>query len=176
MSVVSLADAKQHLRIDEDDEDALIAGLIMAAEDHIERSTGLVLTRRVIGEVIQGFGSKIRAWPVVSVDTVSYVDGAGVDQTIGADSYKLVGAARPARLSNVSSPWPPLGRLNGSVTLTMTAGFGNAADVPGGVAQAIKMLVGHFYRNREAVVTAGTPLQVPMAVDMLLEPHRPRAL
>lgn len=176
MTVLSLEIVKQHLRIDDDEEDSLIAGLIMAAEDHVERATGLVLERRVVVEVIQGFGGKIRAWPIISVDGLCYVDGAGRDQTVPADGFRLIAAARPARIKNANAPWPVLGRLNGAVTVTMTAGFENSADVPAGVIQAVKMIVGHFYRNREAVVTAGTPVQVPMAVDMLLEPHRPRAI
>lgn len=176
MTVLSPEEAKRHLRVDGDEEDLLIAGLIMAAEDHIERSTGLVLEQRTVVEVIQGFGGKIRAWPVSGIDSLAYVDGAGRDQIVSADSFRLTAAVRPARLANTSAPWPILGRLNGTVTVTMTAGFEHPSDVPAGVIQAIKMIVGHFYRNREAVVVAGTPVQVPMAVDMLLEPHRPRAI
>lgn len=176
MAVLSLEDAKIHLRVDDDAEDALISGLIAAAVDHVERTTGLVLERRTVVETVTGFGGRFRSWPVVSVDSVAYVDGAGVDQILPSNVFRTIAAARPARLANVAAPWPKLGRLNGAVTLTMTAGYADAAAVPAGVVQALKMIVGHFYRNRDAVVTIGTPVEVPMAADMLLEPHRPRAI
>jgi uncharacterized phiE125 gp8 family phage protein len=171
-SPLSLKAAKDHLRVDGDDEDDLINGLIAAAVDHVERFTGLVLTRRVVIEGVTGFNGKIRAWPISSVDEVAYVDGKGVDQVLDGDSWRLNAAARPARLGTLSQPWPAVGRLNGTVSITMTAGYEKDADLPGGVVQALKMLVGHFYRNREAVVASGSPMEVPMAVDMLLQPHR----
>ena len=176
MAVLSLAEAKEHLRVDDDDQDALIAGLISAAEDHVERVTGLVLERRTVTEAITGFGGKIRAWPVVSIESVDFIDAAGVDQQLAANVFRANVAVRPARLMTVGSAWPVLGRLNGTVNLTMTAGFADASSVPPGVVQAIRMIVGHFFRNRDAVVTMGTPVEVPMAADMLLEPYRPRAI
>jgi len=173
MAAMSLAEVKQHLRVDDDAEDAFITGLIAAAIDHVERSTGLVLERRTVVETITGFGARIRTWPITTVDSVEYVDGSGVDQAILATDYRLRNAVRPARLANIAKPWPPLGRLNGAVTLTMTAGYDDQTEVPAGVWQAIKMIVGHFYDNRAAVVIANAvPVEVPMAVEMLLAPHR----
>lgn len=36
------------------------------------------------------------------------------------------------------------------------------------VQQAVLLLVGHWYANREAVVIGGAPAEVPLAVDRLL--------
>lgn len=176
MPVMSMADVKGHLRVDGDAEDDLIAGLIAAAVDHVERITGLVLAPRTVVEVITGFGARFRSWPIVTIDAVAYVDRSGVDQNLAAGAFRLVASVRPGRLANIATPWPSLGRLNGAVTVTMTAGFADPADIPAGVILALKMIVGHFYRNREAVITAGMPIEVPLAVDALLEPHRPRAI
>jgi uncharacterized phiE125 gp8 family phage protein len=170
-SPLTLAAAKDYLRVDDDDEDALISGLIAAATDHVERFTGLILDRRTVSEGVTGFAGRIRTWPIVSVEEVAYVDHQGLDQVLDTNSWRLNAATRPARLGTRSKPWPTVGRLNGTISITMIAGY-SGTDLPSGVMQALKMLVGHFYRNREAVIASGSPVEVPMAVDMLLQPHR----
>lgn len=40
------------------------------------------------------------------------------------------------------------------------------------VEQAVLLLVGHWYANREAVVVGATPSAVPLAVDRLLWPRK----
>jgi hypothetical protein len=39
--------------------------------------------------------------------------------------------------------------------------------------QAMRLLVGHFYENREAVQSGGSVIEMPFAVDALLRPYRP---
>ncbi|MDK1372955.1 MULTISPECIES: head-tail connector protein [unclassified Sinorhizobium] len=50
-------------------------------------------------------------------------------------------------------------------------GVATAAPVPASVKHAALLLIGHFYNNREAV-SAERLAKVPMAVDMLIAPHR----
>jgi hypothetical protein len=38
--------------------------------------------------------------------------------------------------------------------------------------QAMLLLIGHWYNNRESVQIGAAPAEVPMAVDMLLSPHK----
>lgn len=48
------------------------------------------------------------------------------------------------------------------------------ADVwpaPSDIQQAVKLLVGHWFENRESVVVGTTSAEVPMSVEMLLSPH-----
>ena len=58
--------------------------------------------------------------------------------------------------------------------MTYTAGFGAASsDVPPNVIHAVKLLVGHFYENREATAAiAGAFVALPFAVDALLAPWK----
>jgi len=44
--------------------------------------------------------------------------------------------------------------------------------VPEKVKSAIKLLVGHWYKNREAVVTGTVPRPLEMAVQSLLSQNR----
>ena len=58
------------------------------------------------------------------------------------------------------------------VKITITAGFGAADDVDEGLKVAIKMLVGHWYDNRETVVMGMSAIELPMAVSALLARYR----
>jgi uncharacterized phage protein (predicted DNA packaging) len=55
--ILSVAEAKDHLRVDHDDDDPLIEGCIAAAVDHVERFTGLTL---VDGEVPAGITQALK--------------------------------------------------------------------------------------------------------------------
>ena len=60
------------------------------------------------------------------------------------------------------------------VTVTYTAGYA-AGEEPQSLIQAMLLLVGHFYANREAVTLGGTssaPQEVPLAVESLCNQHR----
>ena len=47
-----------------------------------------------------------------------------------------------------------------------------ATTVPGPLVQALLLLVGHLYENREAVVVGANAIKLPMAVDWLVMPFR----
>jgi uncharacterized phiE125 gp8 family phage protein len=53
----------------------------------------------------------------------------------------------------------------------VTAGYANAAAVPEAIKTAIKMMVAHWYANRETVA-AQQMTTVPFAAEHLLMPYR----
>ena len=64
----------------------------------------------------------------------------------------------------------------GAVKVTFTAGFGDASTIPDDLKAAVKLLIGHWYEHREAVVgvearDSSTPL--PLGVDLILDGYRP---
>jgi uncharacterized phiE125 gp8 family phage protein len=170
-SPLTLEDAKAHLRVDGDDEDDLIDGCIAAAVDHVERFTGLVLTRRLVTETLWNWGDRLNSWPVRGIVSVSYVDALYLEQDYDLTALRVNLAARPVRLgTNVR--WPLVYGHNAPITVVVDAGYLTSAEVPASVMQAIKLLVGHFFRNREAASVGVTVTEVPMAVDSLLRSHR----
>jgi uncharacterized phiE125 gp8 family phage protein len=59
-----------------------------------------------------------------------------------------------------------------TVTVRFVAGYGaNPGDVPEPLRQAMLLLIGHYYENREAVA-AGTLTELPFAVASLVFPFR----
>lgn len=173
---VSIAEARQHCRIDHTDEDDYIAGLIVAArswcEDYCRRS----FMTRTIEMKRPRFRSPmdLPRGPVQSVSSVQYQDSDDATQTLSADVYELAADPVMARVVLRSSQsWPTTADVEHPVTITYVSGYGDlSADVPATIRQAIKMMVGQLYEYREPIVTGTSIAHVPMAVESLLAPYR----
>ena len=177
---ITLDEAKDHLRVDGDDENALIMGYIKAARRQCE-----MVSRRAF--VTQTWELALEGWrrcdyielpkpPLASVASVKYTDSAGVEWTMSGADYVVDTYRQPGRVMlGYSKAWPSVTLRPGpSVVVRYVAGYGMPAAVPETYKQAIKLLVGHYYENREAIVIqAGVvATQVPMAVDALLMTDR----
>jgi uncharacterized phiE125 gp8 family phage protein len=174
---ISLAEAKAHLRIDEDDEDTLIASLIAAARMFVERTLGLAL-------VTQGWSYFLDFWPrstcvtlpispVQAVGAVTLHDTDGGATMVNAEGYAVDALSSPARLVFKSAPPPVVPRELNAFEIGFTAGYGDAAsDVPAPIRQALILLVAHWFERREPVVLGLGAQEVPTTVAGLLLPYR----
>jgi uncharacterized phiE125 gp8 family phage protein len=173
---VPLDDVKAHLRVDQDDEDDLLASAIVAARCHVENAT-----RRVL--IAQGWRIHLDRWPrkrmlrlpiapLISVDEVRVRTGDG-PTLVDADEYVVDAASVPGRLL-VSGDVPcPASRTPGAIEIDLTAGYGAlAADVPSPLRHAIRMLVAHWYEQRGAVGDARPGETVPFGFAALIAPYR----
>jgi uncharacterized phiE125 gp8 family phage protein len=182
---VTLAEAKLHLRVDTADEDALIDTLIRAARQYVE-----TFTRRAL--IAQTWDDKRDEFPcgdgtielpiagVSSVTSISYVDTNGDTQTWSASLYQTDLPSGPkapfARICPAYAQYYPQTRTQmNAVTVRFVAGYGTtSAAVPESLKAGIKLLIGHWFMNREAVmVGVGIgAVAVPATVDWLLWPYR----
>src|SRR3546814_18289687 len=64
-----------------------------------------------------------------------------------------------------ASQWPAIGR-NGYATVTYTAGYA-PEEVPVALVQAMLLLIGHSFSNREAVSVGNTGSEIPLGVESL---------
>ncbi len=161
--VVGLAECKAALRLERDDEDALIAGHIRAATALCEAFTGLWLIEREGEQRLAGdlVWQRLLASPVVSVTGVF---SAGVALADGWEAEVAADGTGWVRL--VRRPDAP-------VVARFRAGL--AADwngVPEPLRAGIVRLVSHFFTHRDAA-DAGPP---PAAVAALWRPWRRMAL
>jgi uncharacterized phiE125 gp8 family phage protein len=174
---VSLAEAKAHLRVEIDDDDALITGLVVAARQACEHEVDRAFVTQVFDYTADEFGAAILLpiGSVQSVGLVTYVDDSGATATLAGGQY-LVSLGAPGLITpayNVT--WPVPRYQPGAVTVRFTAGYGAAAAVPECAKLAIKMLVAHWYENRAAAAEAtvgGGVVEMPLAVKHLLAPLR----
>lgn len=151
---VTLADAKQHLRIDADntDDDTLIASLITTARQQAEHRTG---RRYGVQTWIRAYDA-FPAWPILLPDppateivSIKYDDTAGTEQTMDPADYRLRPHSEPAVVLPVKS-WPATLAEPGAVRITYRCGL-DATDARWASLRAwIKLAVGTWYHNREA--------------------------
>jgi uncharacterized phiE125 gp8 family phage protein len=177
---VSLAEAKAHLRVLGTAEDMLIGALVTAATAHFDGRQG-VLGRSL---VTQTWEVRYNAFPGVprgrmelplpplqSVVSIKYLDGLGTETTLDPAAYVVepghhTGRVRPS----YGLTWPTARDEDGAVRIRFIAGYGGKEAVPSPIKQAILLLVGHWWINREAVGDAKGPHA--FAVDALTNPYR----
>jgi len=173
---VELDQARLQVRADGDNEDDLIEAYLLAAREYVETYTGLALIDQEWEQTADSLDEEIvlRKRPVKSVASVKYFDTNNVEQTLDSGSYRLVKRDSGDQvLISTGVAWPVAYPIEGSVTVRFISGFGDAAEsVPAAMKQAIKLLVAHWFANREAVSAKSEPKEVPMGVEALLFPHR----
>ncbi|RDI51228.1 head-tail connector protein [Microvirga subterranea] len=181
---VTLDEVKDHLRVTNDLEDDLLSNLITTARQKLDGPRGL-LGRALITQTwtatLDGFPRVIDLpfAPVSAVSAITYRDTTGIEQTLAADAYMVAGLLDD-HLTAISpvcgKSWPFIPYSPGRVSVTFTAGYGDAPeDVPEPIRTAIKMLVGHLYKNREAVtVASGSMMETPIGWQDLVADYRIR--
>ena len=178
---LGLEEAKRWCRVTSDAEDDVVEALVAAARKRIERGTELALITQTVEVKLDRFwGScaiELPMPPLQSVESVKYVDPDGVEQTLDASTYLVSTHRRPGRVWLASGKsWPATKDEREAVTITFKAGFGDEpADVfaaAPNLLHAMRMLVAHYDRNREAVIAGNAPEIVPEGVDALMAGER----
>jgi uncharacterized phiE125 gp8 family phage protein len=181
-AAVALALAKQHLRVDTNDDDALITGYITAAVGHAERFMGRTLVDTTYDLVLDAFPKGRAALvlpmaPLIALDSVTIVD-AEEDTETELDGIIVDSAG--GRLIAPSSGWPT-GTSEAGIRIRYRAGYltydGDASppatsgEIPGDIVAALLLYIGSLYQQREdSAPTAMTT--IPWSARQLLRMHR----
>jgi uncharacterized phiE125 gp8 family phage protein len=171
---LTLEEAKQHLRVDHTVEDSLILALITAARLRAENETNRLFITQDWKITLDGFpcyGLELPRTPVQSIQSIEYVDTAEATQTLDYTLYVLDNTLLPATVYPAySETWPTALLAPQSVSITFRAGYGDyPRDVPEDVRAAMKLMLGHYYENREEVNIGNIVTSLPKAVDALLD-------
>lgn len=179
---VTLEEAKAHLRLTTSDEDDLIEEAISAARDWCERYLDLAIPEQTITAVFD-------EWPdddhldlpfsnLLSVTSVKYLDAAGVQQTLSTSVYGVDTYHTPGRIYlKANQVWPmPIAEEHNAIEAVYQAGFAEATtgvqDCPKSIKQAIKLLVGHWFENRETSIVGMSIAELPLGVTACLDRYR----
>lgn len=162
---VTLTEAKEHLRVIHDADDALIGRLITAAREHVENETGRALVAATYRQRFAMFDRPLwlPLWPVAEVMSVSYVGADGVRMTVDPTAYAV--EADWSTVHSVSA-WPSPAT---SVAVEFTTAPG---EVPEGLKTAILLRVQADYeatpedgeRLRDAARNVAFPYRVNLGV------------
>ena len=172
---VTLLEAKDHLRVDGPDDDALISVLITAARKWAEEYTGRQFVTATWDWFLDGFCPSfgVPIPPLQSVTSVKYLDTAGAEQTLDAATYRVDAVSEPGRIAlDYGKSWPSTYSVINAVTVRFVAGYGAAGAVPEPIRQAMLILIGEMYEQREESLVGTIQSSVPFGVRALLAPYK----
>jgi uncharacterized phiE125 gp8 family phage protein len=155
----ALADAKAYLRLDTDDEDALLATLIAAAMALCERFTGLTLVRAARTDAVAARRPcwlRLPATPVAAITAVSALDAAGTATPLDVQDYAI-------DIDAAGDGWVRLDRPVPATRLSIGYTAGLAADwpaLPEALRQGVVRLTAHLFAHRDDAGDAGPPAAV----------------
>lgn len=181
--LISLEDARDQCRADGTAHDATLTRLIASATRYVERATGRSLLTTVLELSLDRFPNEddpagavilLRRGDVQSITHVKYLDENDVEQTLAAATYVLDASENPARLSLANGKeWPSTLEEAAAVKVRYSAGYGAAGDtVPEDLLHAVRLVLAHWFTNREGVVTGTISTALQHSVDALLDSHR----
>lgn len=156
---VSIETLREQLRIDLENEEALLGLYLAAAREHAEGLTRRAFMTQTLELLLDAWPAhnllKLPRPPLQSVTSVKYLDKDGVESTW--TDYQVDARSEPGKLYFKTTPSTAL-YPSGAIAIRYVAGYASAEAIPQSILQAMLMLVGHMYENREA--TTGNNFQI----------------
>ena len=174
---IDFDEVKQHLKVLHNDEDDYITGLVVTAMQSAELATNRQIITGTWDLVLDRFPACGRPLylpraPWEATEWIKYYDAAGDQVTWDAANYVTIDR-EPAEIWPASGvAWPTPQARPGAVEVRFRCGYGSQpAHVPALLRHAMRLLVGHWFVNREAVVM-GSSSELPLAVKHIFEQLR----
>lgn len=178
---VSLTEAIAHLRVTSTGDDALIGNLIKAARQEAENYTNRALASQTFELVLDNFPAGkivLPMPPVEKIDWVKYKDCDGIETTINSADYILYNSEPAIIVSGYGIGWPSFNPYPvGAVAIRFVAGYKTAGSsasliIPEPIKQAMLLIIGDRYENRENIIVGQTASEIPNSAKFLLYPYR----
>jgi uncharacterized phiE125 gp8 family phage protein len=175
---VTLAEAKERLRITGDSFDADLAALLRAARQDLDGNTGW-LGRALITQTWElvlssfptaGWPIEVPLPPLQSVVSVSYIDVAGATKVVAPADYRVLNRGTAAALLEAVDDWATdvdLERLD-PIIVRFVAGYGDTpVDVPEPIRAWIIAMAGALFAQPEALSVGVQAFKAPYFATML---------
>jgi uncharacterized phiE125 gp8 family phage protein len=161
---------REHLRVDHTEENTLIEAYRAAALQYIQATTGVVLGD-VAGTIYVDHWQPL--WlpigPITAITSVTYTTGEDTTETLPTTQWwaDIVGQRARVRFDNPPALYDYA--LN-RVQIHVNVGYPEA-EAPAPLVQAARLLVAHFYENRQNGDVRQLA-EIPMGVTYMLAPYR----
>lgn len=171
----SVAEAKNFLRVEHDEDDAIVASLISAARNHLEAQTRRALLTQTWRFVLDAWPDdgrfSPRMGPLRSVTAARVFDYANNASALDIETFVVDAAANAIAAPCWALPVP--GRSVAGIELDVMLGYGAlATDVPDVLRHAIRMLIAHWYENRGLAAIGANVVMLPASVGAMIAPYR----
>lgn len=179
---ITLAEAKAQCRVESSvtEEDALITGYIAAARRWCERLGWQSCMTQTLELWLDNWPAADRLTlprpPLQSVTSITYYDDDDAATVLASSAYYVDTVSVPGRvvLRNDAS-WPSATlRVANGIAVRFVAGWSMPSQVPETTRQAIQLIVGHWYENREAASLGAVSREIELGVRALLELEKVR--
>jgi len=175
-ALVTLAQAKMHLRVEHAVENDYLTDLIATAEAMItgrDGWTGKAGLSQTWRWTLRGFPSlsvmRFPLPPLVSVTHIKYYDGNNAQQTFAPSNYVVMTGDTPGTLELLPTiGWPVTYSRPDAVEAEFVCGFTDAASTPPAIKQAILIVLAALYAGRGDMGAVA----MPHAIRRLLGAHK----
>ena len=176
---LTLTETKLHLRVDIDEDDTYILGLMAAAREWVETYLDRTLVHTQWSMRLDRFPAEIvlprppmATAAAYTATSIVYTLEGGSTATLATSQYRVDRNATPGVLrTNYAGTWPSHLYDQNSLTVTWWAGYGeDGTKVPRTIRNAMLLLIGHWYENRVAVASVGN--EMPLGVKTMLDANR----
>jgi uncharacterized phiE125 gp8 family phage protein len=174
---LTLAEVKDHVFVPQSETayDTYLTTLITVSREYVEGQIWRPLITQTWAlnfdfNEVNNLVKLINKSPLIAVTGVTYFDSSNTQQTLLASKYDVDVYSNPARFQIKEVP-TCYDKFN-TLSVQFTCGYGNAASVPKRIKQAMLLIIGHLFENRQDVIT-GTQVQyIKDNSERLLEPYR----
>lgn len=181
---ITREEVKEHLRIDATNtsEDPFIDSLILMATEYFQSRSWRQLITATFTQYFDDFPPnhfELDKPPLQSITTIKYQDINNVQQTLAISVFEVDTFSEVGRVVLADGEsFPEVFDTINAVQVEYKAGFGDTRDnVPDLIKSTIKLIVAHFYENRDMVrVTQGvSEIPIPQAIRDLINQHSIRS-
>lgn len=164
-------------------EDDLVSALITAAREYCEGFTSRALATQTLEAYPPRFPCdneiELPCPPLQSITSVKYTNSDGDETTMTENTDYIVDTERTVGriVLPYAETWPTatLYTVN-PIKIRYVAGYNDSNTIPKSIKQAMLLLIGHWYANREAVLVGQGTMskEIEFAVKALLSMYRVR--
>lgn len=176
-TVITLQQAKDHLRITDNNQDSVIMDCIKSAQSHVETYTNQIFSSVTFcayfdEKEVQSY-SMLEIWkyPITAISSIKYLNESGVETTLDNTTYSTDVIDCPIRIYLTSVPTTKLDTLN-VWRVYFTAGFTDSSYIKSELIGWVKIFTAFYFQTRQPEYTGQTVSQIAYSAERQLDKYR----